>query len=207
MPFFEHRRDSHSMTHFYNKFYKLFGKLEKVIIPMLEGVLAEKVVPIKGRENKTVLEYACGSGALTLQLADLFKSVEGKDSSVMMLERAMNRSREAEKNIRFSKGDMLNITEADKSYDYVFVSFALHLIPIEDEINAMKKFLSIAREGVFIIDHSKVWNWKVAAMEWWEGSYYDQFIKYDFSAEAEKLGASGFEECEIGKCSVMAFNL
>jgi hypothetical protein len=66
------------------------------------------------------------------------------------------------------------------------------------------RLLSVAREGVMIVDHSKKWSPIVALVEWIEGGYYDRFIETDFSSVAKRIGVS-FEERNVGRCSVMIF--
>jgi ubiquinone/menaquinone biosynthesis C-methylase UbiE len=205
MGFLVRRRSHESMKQLYNWFHACYGIIERSLGPALDKVVSECVKPIPDAGNKTAIEYACGSGLLTLKIAPFFKSVEARDLSGGMLSRARDRARKAGLDIAFREGNILAIDEKERSHDWVFVSCALHLFPPEDEAAILSRLLSVAREGVMIIDHNKQWNPLAALVEWLEGSFYDAFIKTDFSAVARKIGVRLFEEKTIGKCSVMTF--
>lgn len=208
MKLIEHRRSVDSMKRFYDWFHKYYGGIEKAIGRSLEGVVEKKLAALPGASLKNALEYACGSGSLTLELAKLFKSVRSRDLSKGMLERAKKRAVDAGlTNVTLCEGSMLQPDEPNKSYDYVFISFALHLFSPGDEKRILLALLSIARSAVVIIDHPKKWGLMTAFVEWIEGSYYDRFIRLDFSAIAKEIGAGKFEETEIMDCSVMIFHV
>ncbi len=205
MSFLEHRRPLQSMRKFYNWFYKYYGGIERTLGEPLEEVVSLKIKNIPGASGKTVLEYACGSGLLSLRLAGIFKSVDGRDLSSGMIGRAKMRAEEAGLKINFKEGNILEPDEAAQSYDYVFISFALHLFDTETEKIILKNMLEISREALIIIDHGKNWKILPAFIEWIEGSYYDRFIKTDFIGIAKEIGAAGFEEAQIADCTYMIF--
>ncbi len=206
MLFPKYRRSHDSMKRLYNWFHNYYGGIEKSLGPKLDGVLDAAIAGLPDVKNRTVLEYACGSGLLSLKLAGLFKSVEGRDSSEGMIRRALGRAAdEGAGNVTFWIGDILAPDEVPDSYDYVFVSFALHLFSPESEVNILKRLLQIAREAVIIIDHGRTWSIATAIIEWLEGGYYDAFIRQDFGRFAEMIGAAGFSEDEINDCSVLMF--
>lgn len=193
------------MKRFYNWFHAYYGSIEKSLDPKIEAAVQQKISIIPEIKTKTALDYACGSGLLTLHLSKIFRSVSGKDASSGMLERARARALEAGSDVSFQEGNILEPVEQDKSYDYVFVSFALHLFSPEDEKFIIQRFLSVAREAVIIIDHKKKRDFPTAFVEWIEGSHYDLFIKLDFKRIALEINASKFEELEIEDCSLMIF--
>lgn len=205
MGFLVRRRSIESMKRLYNWFHAYYGIIEKSLGPTLDEVVADCIASIHDARRKTALEYACGSGLLTLKIAPFFKSVDARDLSGAMLSRARLRAREAGLDITFREGNILAADEEEKSYDWVFVSCALHLFSPDDATAILSRLLSVSREGVMIVDHKKKWTPPVALVEWLEGSYYRAFIKTDFSAVAQKIGARLFEERAIGKCSVMTF--
>lgn len=209
--FLMYRRDHESMKRLYNWFYRRYGSIEEKLGKRVDEILDSTVRNIPDLNRKTALEYACGSGMLTLRLASLFKSVDGRDFSDGMLGRARMRAEEAGVSVNFMQGNILDIDEAENSYDYVFISFALHLFPLEKQLEILKKLYHVAREAVIIIDHGKKWKLSVAIMEWMEGGYYDKFIKTDFSKVAEKIEVKKFEEKQFlfedsMSCCYMAFN-
>ncbi len=205
MSIITRRRSQDSMKKLYDWFYLIYGMIEKSLNKSVTKVVNRAIAVIPDVKSKTAVEYACGSGLLSLKLAGLFSHVDGIDRSAGMLKRAGLRSQAAGKNITFSEGDILSIDKKADSYDWAFVSFALHLFSENQTIEILKNLLNISREGVIIIDHSKKWFPAAAFVEWLEGSYYDIFIKLPFDEIAKTIGAASFKESEIGGLSVMVF--
>lgn len=201
------RRSQHDMKRLYNRISGFYEKIENSLGPKIDTVVNHKISGISGCAGASALEYCCGSGLLTLKLAPHFKSVTAKDQSAKMLERAESRAHDAQiSNTSFIEGDILDIVELPESYDYVFVSFALHLFPIDKEIEILDKLFIIAKKAVFIIDHNRKWTLPVAFVEWLEGSHYDKFIKTDFAGIAHRIGCTSYKEEEIEECMVLSFS-
>ncbi len=200
-----HRRQPESMKHLYNWFHRYYGLVEGSVGPKVGRIISTHVAAIPGIEKKTAIEYACGSGMLTLQLARIFSSVEARDASIGMLERAKIRAKLQNLEVHFSEGDILRISESAGSYDYAFVSFALHLFPATEEKRILENLLRVARVAVMVVDHGREWNLPAAIVEWMEGSYYDRFIRLDFEKMAKEIGATGFLESQEDGLSFFAF--
>lgn len=203
IKFPKYRRSVDAMKRLYNRIHRYYGGTERYLGPKIDKIVQEKISVLPDIYGSTALEYCCGSGTLSLKLAELFESVTAKDLSTGMLERARERAKNAGCYIQFCEGNVLDIDEPDKSYDYVFISFGLHLFPIETEKEILKRLCSVARRAVIIIDHGRKWNFPIAVVEWFEGSYYDQFIKYDFSSVMHDIGCQAFEEAETEDCMVL----
>jgi ubiquinone/menaquinone biosynthesis C-methylase UbiE len=195
------------MRRLYNRIYRYYGNVERELGPKIDVIIKDKVAILPDAAESTVLEYCCGSGLLSLKLSKIFKSITSRDLSVGMLSRARERAKSSGCTVNFSEGNILEINEPDNSFNYVFVSFALHLFPYETEKQILLNFSRIARKCVFIIDHGRKWKLPIAIAEWLEGSYYDQFIKYDFKRIASEMGCSSFEESQIEDCLVLKFCL
>lgn len=193
------------MKRLYNRIFRFYGSVEKNLSPKIDTVVRDKIAVLPDVSSCTALEYACGSGLLSLKLAPLFASVTARDGSSGMLSRARLRAQRAGLNVAFREGDILEIDEPEKSFDYAFVSFALHLFPPATEKEILRKLCSVARRAVFIIDHNRKWSLAAAIVEWMEGGYYDRFIRQDFAAVARELGCASFEETEIEECMVLMF--
>jgi ubiquinone/menaquinone biosynthesis C-methylase UbiE len=185
------------MKRLYNWYCRFYGGVEKQLGPNVDEILAKNIANIPGIKEKSVLEYACGTGMVTFRLAKFFRTVRARDASAGMLGYAKERAEKEGFNIDFQEGNILELAEGPNSYDYVFVSLALHLFSPETEIQILKGLLKIAREAVIILDHGKRWRLKAAITEWFEGGYYDQFIKTDFAALAGKVGAQKFIEKQL----------
>jgi ubiquinone/menaquinone biosynthesis C-methylase UbiE len=205
MPFLKHRRPPESMRRFYNWFCRHYNSMEKTMTPTITGAVDAHVATIPGVSGKTALEYACGTGFLTLQLARLFKTVTARDASTGMLGKARFRAARACLTVDFRDGDLLAIDEADNSADWCFISFALHLFSAADQEKILGRLLAVAREGVIIIDHTRKWEPLTAFVEWLEGSHYDIYVKTDFHAMANRLKVKSFTEISRKTCVVMIF--
>jgi ubiquinone/menaquinone biosynthesis C-methylase UbiE len=195
------------MKRFYNWYNKYYGGMEKVLSPTIGEAIEQQISKVQSIENKTALEYACGTGFLTTHIAPLFKIVKAKDASTGMLNVAKKRAEEKglTSKVEFSEGNLLDITEGSKSYDYVFISFALHLFSPQVQETILKKMLNIAKEKVIIIDHKKKWEPITAFVEWIEGSYYDKFVKMDFKEIADRLNVKEFSQDNRKYCVVLTF--
>ena len=194
------------MKRMYNRINRLYGHITSDLVPKLEVIVDRISRRNPDLENASVLEYACGTGHLSLLLASKCRSLTARDVSSGMLEIARERTEQAGVQVTFSEGDLLAVDEADASFDYVAVSFALHLFPVETEIEILRQLCRVARKGVFIIDHERRWRPLVALVEWFEGGYYDQFIGTDFSGFHRQVGAMAFDDEEIATCRVMTFS-
>lgn len=205
MSIFAHRRSQFSMKRFYNWFSPYYKNIEKPLFNIIKTGLSTHINKFMKLEDKTALEYGCGTGALTSQISPLFKKIRAKDLSVGMVEQAKKRTKKCCKNIEFLEGDLLNITEKKNSYDYVFISFALHLFPPEKQEVILRHLVNVAREKVIVVDHVRKWNPLSAFVEWMEGSYYDQFVTTDFEKMSIRLGAQYYFEDRQKSCSVLVF--
>jgi ubiquinone/menaquinone biosynthesis C-methylase UbiE len=199
------RRSPDSFREGYNWFSRFYWLLEKQTIKVLRQVLAEHFPPSPALREKTVIEYGCGSGCLTVELARLFKTAQAKDISEGMLERARRYARKSGVQVEFSQGNLLDITEEDNSYDYIFLSFSLHLFAPTDQERILRELVRVAREKVVIIEHTREWNPLIAVIEWIEGGYYDTFIKTDFSPIAQRIKARNFSEVSCDLYTLLLF--
>jgi len=195
------------MKRFYNWFHVFYGMIERGLGSSMDAVIAGLFGANAKYRASTAIEYACGSGSVARKLAPVFASVEGRDSSTMMLARARRLAKKGSLDIRFEEGNILDIGEPDGSFDFVFVSFALHLFSKDDILSILKRLLLVAREELVIIDHPLEWSPFTALIEWLEGSYYDQFIKLDFASLAREAGAGRFSLDEVAGCAVMRMSL
>jgi ubiquinone/menaquinone biosynthesis C-methylase UbiE len=194
------------MQRLYNHIARFYGRIAGQLDQILEPVIRQRIASIPDASSSTALEYACGTGLLSLKLAPIFKVVNSRDISSKMLEIANFRAGKSFNNLHFSEGNILSIDEPEKSYDYVFVSFALHLFPLETEKAILQQLYKIARKAVFIIDHDRKWSLLDAIAEWIEGGYYDQFITFDFKSIANEINCTSFSEEEFTRCRLLTFS-
>ena len=76
---------------------------------------------------KTVLELAAGTGLIAKNIVRAASRIEVTDASEEMITEAKRNNRSAK--LHFSVRDMFCLPYADKSFDVVIVSNALHIVP------------------------------------------------------------------------------
>ena len=76
---------------------------------------------------KTVLELATGTGLIAKNIVNAAAHIEATDASAEMILEAKRDNRSAK--LHFSVQDMFRLPYADKSFDAVIVSNALHIVP------------------------------------------------------------------------------
>jgi SAM-dependent methyltransferase len=185
------------MKRFYDWFHRFYGLIDANLSPSLDKAM-NALDPDATRYTKdTVLEWACGSGGLSYKLLPRVGKFEGRDQSEGMLGRAKARwdryvgaERCRYEGAPFFQGDMVCGPEAGAEWDWIFMSFSLHLFDAETELKILARSLSHARKGVVVIDHEQRWQPFVALVEHLEGSHYDQFLKLDFDEVSRFLAVS-----------------
>jgi SAM-dependent methyltransferase len=95
-----------------------------------------------------VLEVACGTGRVYLELLEAGVDADGFDASTEML--SVLRERAAQRGLEPTvwAGDMRN-PNVDRTYDLVIVPFRsfLHLLEIEDQLEALEEFHDLLAPG------------------------------------------------------------
>ena len=76
---------------------------------------------------KTVLELATGTGLIAKHIVNAAAHIEATDASAEMIVEAKRDNQSAK--LHFSVQDMFRLPYADKSFDVVIVSNALHIVP------------------------------------------------------------------------------
>ena len=97
--------------------------------------------------HKTVLELATGTGLIAKHIVNAAAHIEATDASPEMIAEAKRDNRSAK--LHFSVQDMFRLPYADKSFDAVIVSNALHIAPQpEKALQEIKRVLK--EDGVLI---------------------------------------------------------
>ena len=77
--------------------------------------------------HKTVLELATGTGVIAKNIVNSAAHIEATDASPEMIAEAKRDNRSAK--LHFSVQDMFRLPYADRSFDVIIVSNALHIVP------------------------------------------------------------------------------
>ena len=96
---------------------------------------------------KTVLELATGTGLIAKHIVNAAAHIEATDASPEMIAEAKRDTRSAE--LHFSVQDMFRLPYADKSFDVVIVSNALHIVPQPEK--ALAEIRRMLKDGGLLI--------------------------------------------------------
>lgn len=110
---------------------------------------AQIVSRMKKKLNRsmTVLELACGTGLMSVRLAESVKLLEATDFSEDMIEQAKTKSHSSR--LHFSVQDATALPYAPETFDAVVISNALHIMPYpEKALSEIKRVLK--KDGFFI---------------------------------------------------------
>ena len=98
--------------------------------------------------HKTLLELATGTGLIAKHIVNAAAHIEATDASAEMIAEAKRDTRSAR--LHFSVQDMFCLPYADKSFDVVIVSNALHIVPQPEK--ALAEIRRVLKDnGVLIV--------------------------------------------------------
>jgi ubiquinone/menaquinone biosynthesis C-methylase UbiE len=105
--------------------------------------VAEMIEP-----SDNVLECACGTGAISIYIAEKCKSLIATDFAEGMLKQASKKCR-LFKNVTFQKADITKLEFADASFDKVVAGNVIHLLPEPEK--ALSELKRVTKPGGTII--------------------------------------------------------
>ncbi len=106
-------------------------------------VVSAKLVPVLDRESATVLDVACGTGDLSIELNRNSKArIIGSDFCRPMLAVARSKGSDAVRAIPYVEGDAMRLPFGDKSVDGVTIAFGLrNLANVTDGLVELRRVL------------------------------------------------------------------
>ncbi len=135
------------------------------------------------KEQQELLELACGTGILSVELANLGFNVTGLDLSEDMVKLAKERVESDDEGLTFVTGDMLALTETNR-YDAV-TCYSDSLCYMKDQDSVIKVFKgvyeSLKNQGTFIFDVHSTYQMAVGFSEY---SYHYQTDEFAFLWES-----------------------
>ncbi|MGX6971261.1 class I SAM-dependent DNA methyltransferase [Vagococcus bubulae] len=136
-----------------------------------------------GDKPKEILELACGTGILSVELANLGHQVVGLDLSKEMIELAKERTTPEDDLLSFEVGDMLDLNK-NEDYDVVTCySDSLCYMPDEEAVQTVFKevYRSLKSDGTFLFDVHSIFK---IEEEFSEYSYHYQTDEFAFLWES-----------------------
>lgn len=136
-----------------------------------------------GTQPKSILELACGTGIVSVELANLGHKVTGLDLSEDMIELAKERTTDEDELLSFEVGDMLDLGKKEM-YDVVTCySDSLCYMPDESSVSTVFKnvYDALKPEGQFLFDVHSIFK---IEEEFSEYSYHYQTDDFAFLWES-----------------------
>lgn len=132
---------------FWNKISPVYDLFENVYNRKVYKGTGIKVAEFIDK-NDSVLECACGTGAITVSIAKNCRNLVATDFAEGMLKRAAKKCRKFS-NVSFSKADITDLKFDDGSFDKVVAGNVIHLLPEPEK--ALRELERVARTGGKII--------------------------------------------------------
>ena len=132
---------------FWNKISPVYDLFENVYNRKVYKGTGIKVAEFIDK-NDSVLECACGTGAITEEIAEKCRQVLATDFAEGMLKRASKKCRKYG-NVSFRQEDITDIKCEDESFDKVVAGNVIHLLPEPEK--ALDELLRVVRHGGKVI--------------------------------------------------------
>ena len=132
---------------FWNKISPVYDLFENVYNRKVYKGTGIKVAEFIDK-NDSVLECACGTGAITEEIAKKCRQVLATDFAEGMLKRASKKCRKYG-NVSFRQEDITDIKCEDESFDKVVAGNVIHLLPEPEK--ALNELLRVVRPGGKVI--------------------------------------------------------
>ncbi|NUC74003.1 class I SAM-dependent methyltransferase [Haloterrigena sp. SYSU A558-1] len=115
-----------------------------------------------GDDPRRVLDAGCGTGVLSLLLAELGHDVTGVDFAPSMLERAREKARAAGQSVEFHRGDAEALAAPDDAFDLLTARHLVWTLP--NPAAAIREWQRVVEPGGRILlvegywDHDEPWD-------------------------------------------------
>ncbi|PKR77398.1 class I SAM-dependent methyltransferase [Halalkalibacillus sediminis] len=127
-----------------SKYYELEKKDEQTYFTIIE-----KTKPYL-KTSDTVLDFGCGTGLITNEIAKYVKEIHAIDTSSKMIGIAERKAKERQiQNIDYDHVDIFDDRFVESSFDVILASYVLHLL--EDEHMVIQRMKELLKPGGLLI--------------------------------------------------------
>ncbi|EPY6470617.1 class I SAM-dependent methyltransferase [Clostridium sporogenes] len=157
-----------------------------------EERLKYKILSMTNIKDKIVGDLGCGTGFVSLAVANEASIVFSIDNSINMLkELSASASKKDYKNIYPIKSSLDNLAIFDESLNIVFINMALH--HIKDAKKAIAEMYRVLKkDGIVVISDVREHNG-----EWAKEEMFDEWLGFSKEQMTNWLEDAGFENIEI----------
>jgi len=150
-----------------------------------------------GDADGPALELCCGTGGVTIELAQRFERVLGVDLSPDMLKRAHRRLQEGDvSNVTLREAEVSTLKIPDRSVSAVVISLGLHELPawIRNQVLERAARWLLPGGRLVICDYVKPKNRVMAKLFTWLGrivieeEFFDEYLSFEIADKMHKLG-------------------
>lgn len=157
-----------------------------------EERLKYKILSITNIKDKIVGDLGCGTGFVSLAVANEASIVFSIDNSINMLkELSASASKKDYKNIYPIKSSLDNLAIFDESLNVVFINMALHHIKNAKKAIA-EMYRVLKKDGVVVISDVREHNG-----EWAKEEMFDEWLGFSKEQMTSWLEEAGFKNIEI----------
>ncbi|AUN02356.1 class I SAM-dependent methyltransferase [Clostridium botulinum] len=157
-----------------------------------EERLKYKILSITNIKDKIVGDLGCGTGFVSLAVANEASIVFSIDNSINMLkELSASASKKDYKNIYPIKSSLDNLAIFDESLNVVFINMALHHIKNAQKAIA-EMYRVLKKDGVVVISDVREHNG-----EWAKEEMFDEWLGFSKEQMTNWLEDAGFQNIEI----------
>ncbi|ACO87069.1 class I SAM-dependent methyltransferase [Clostridium botulinum] len=157
-----------------------------------EERLKYKILSITNIKDKIVGDLGCGTGFVSLAVANEASIVFSIDNSINMLkELSASASKKDYKNIYPIKSSLDNLAIFDESLNVVFINMALHHIKNAKKAIA-EMYRVLKKDGVVVISDVREHNG-----EWAKEEMFDEWLGFSKEQMTNWLEDAGFQNIEI----------
>ena len=171
-----------------NQFFRFWSKYYDLMCNIIYK-LRNEVVKLLDGEKLNIIDVACGTGTLSVEIAKAGHKVIGIDVCPDMLKKAKKKVK-PNYNLKFIKADATKLPFFENQFDVATISLALHDMPKEIIIKVLAQTKKVIKPDgkIIIVEYYTPQNFigkKIVSL--WETEYYQNFTKTGLDHYLQKV--------------------